>query len=185
MGFITAAALGLAFLCAVLSIRADRLLTSAIWLAAVSALLSISFYLLNAPYLAVLELSIGAGLVTVLFVFAISIAGEADVNRPSLFSPWLALPILAFIGGLTAYWLVPGFSPGQAIASDSFSQALWEQRGLDTALQALLILAGGLGVLHILSEPAVESDGEKSAGEAATDPEIRPTELERPRQGAN
>jgi len=52
------------------------LIASALWLAGVSALVSIMCYLLGAYAVAVIELSVGAGLVTVLFVFAISIAGE-------------------------------------------------------------------------------------------------------------
>lgn len=185
MGFITVAALSLAVLCAALAVRADRLLTSALWLAAVSALLSFSLYLLNAPYLAVIELSVGAGLVTVLFVFAISIAGEADVNRPALLSPWLALPLLALAGGLAAFWLLPGIGSAEPTASTAFSQALWEQRGLDTVLQAILILAGGLGVLHILSDPADQAGHQEPADTEAVEYEDQAVELERPGQGAS
>ena len=60
-------------LLALQAIRAVHLLHSAVWLAATSAMLSILFYLLGAPYVAVIELSVGAGLVTVLFIFAIGI----------------------------------------------------------------------------------------------------------------
>ena len=45
------------------AIRARRLLTSAIWLAGVSALISIVFYLFGARQIVVIELSVGAGLV--------------------------------------------------------------------------------------------------------------------------
>src|SRR5512136_2242428 len=69
------------------AIRARRLLTSAIWLAGVSALISVVFFLYGARQVAVIELSVGAGLVTVLFVFAISIAGDDIIDtRPIL--PW-------------------------------------------------------------------------------------------------
>ncbi len=62
------------------AIRAERLLHSAIWLAGVSALLAIVFYQLGAYQVAVIELSVGAGLVTVLFVFAIGMAGEGRIE---------------------------------------------------------------------------------------------------------
>src|SRR5512133_3353522 len=62
--------------CAVQAVRAPRLLHSALWLAGASALVALEMYLLGAPEVAVIELSVGAGLVTVLFVFAINIAGE-------------------------------------------------------------------------------------------------------------
>ena len=63
-------------LCAVMAVRTQRLLVSALWLAGASALVSLWMYILGAPEVAVIELSVGAGLVTVLFVFAINIAGE-------------------------------------------------------------------------------------------------------------
>ena len=52
-------------LLALQAIRAVPLLHSAVWLAAMSAMLAIVFYLLGATYVAVIELSVGAGLVTV------------------------------------------------------------------------------------------------------------------------
>ena len=63
-------------LCAVMAVRTQRLLVSALWLAGASALVSLWMYILGAPEVAVIELSVGAGLVTVLFVFAINVAGE-------------------------------------------------------------------------------------------------------------
>ena len=65
---------------AILSIRSKRLITSALWLAGVSALLSVVFYLFGAHLVAVVELSVGAGLVTVLFAFAISVAGDEPID---------------------------------------------------------------------------------------------------------
>lgn len=66
--------------CAILAIRSKRLLISAIWLAVTSALVALMFYMLGAVQVAVIELSVGAGLVTVLFVFAINISGEEGMN---------------------------------------------------------------------------------------------------------
>ena len=71
--------------CAAKAIRARQLLSAAIWLAGVSALVAIMLYQMGAQQVAVVELSVGAGLVTVLFVFAISIAGDdALAERESL-----------------------------------------------------------------------------------------------------
>jgi uncharacterized MnhB-related membrane protein len=66
--------------CAIQAVRASRLLISALWLAGASALTALLMYLLGAPEVAVIELSVGAGLVTVLFVFAINIAGEERLD---------------------------------------------------------------------------------------------------------
>ena len=62
--------------CALQAVRGTRLLIAALWLAGASALTALMMFRLGAPEVAVIELSVGAGLVTVLFVFAINIAGE-------------------------------------------------------------------------------------------------------------
>ncbi len=62
--------------CAVAAVTSKRMLISAIWLALASALVALDMYLLGAPFIAVIELSVGAGLVTVLFVFAINLTGD-------------------------------------------------------------------------------------------------------------
>ena len=61
--------------------RVKGLLNAALWLAGTSCLTSILVYILGSPGLAVIELSVGAGLVTVLFVFAISIIGDEKLHR--------------------------------------------------------------------------------------------------------
>lgn len=58
---------------AVLAVRFNNLLFAAIALAALSAILAIVFYQLNSPYAAVFELSVCAGLITALFVSAITL----------------------------------------------------------------------------------------------------------------
>ena len=62
-----------AIVAAVLAVRFNNLLFAAIALAALSAILAIMFYQLNSPYAAVFELSVCAGLITALFVSAISL----------------------------------------------------------------------------------------------------------------
>ncbi len=65
-----------AVICALQAVRACRLLPAAILLAGVSALTSLLLYSFGAREVAVVELSVGAGLVIILFVFAMSLAGE-------------------------------------------------------------------------------------------------------------
>ena len=81
------------------AIRAKTLLTSTLWLAGASALLAVVFYLLGAQQTAVIELSVGAGLVTVLLVFAINIAGDDPIDRR------LVLPKLLPAGLVLAFGL--------------------------------------------------------------------------------
>lgn len=140
--------------CALQAVRAQKLLNSALWLAGSSALVALEMYLLGAPEVAVIELSVGAGLVTVLFVFAINIAGEeaiptlSIVPRP-LARVLVALPVilLAWMNAGLLGLQVPVFEPMY------FKTVLWENRLLDVMLQLVLIFSGVLGVLGLLAEP--------------------------------
>jgi NADH:ubiquinone oxidoreductase subunit 6 (subunit J) len=136
------------------AIRARRLLTSALWLAGVSALISIVFFLYGARQVAVIELSVGAGLVTVLFVFAISIAGDDIVDtRPVLPWPFLIGISILFVLLLGWFILPASVNPFATIATEgSMSDMLWRQRGLDVLVQVVLIFSGVLGLLGLLAE---------------------------------
>jgi uncharacterized MnhB-related membrane protein len=154
--------LGLATLvCAVQAIRSNRLLISAIWLAGASALTALIMYLLGAQQVAVIELSVGAGLVTVLFVFAINISGE-EVFKPARLVP---KPLALAIALLVAV-LVIGFTYGNWVSVQAcveyfpFNTTLWEVRGIDIVLQGLLIFAGVLAVLGLMTEGEGVKQGE-------------------------
>ena len=141
-----------AILCALMAIRATRLLVAAIWLAGVSALVAIVLYVLGAQHVAVIELSVGAGLVTVLFVFAISIAGEdAMVARAIVPRPvGLVLVLGAVI--LLGVMILPSLGVQPQVQEGTFSEMLWETRGLDVLVQIALIFAGVIGVLGLIGE---------------------------------
>ncbi len=147
--------LGGAVLCALQAIRAQRLLASAIWLAAVSALVAIALYALGAPQVAVIELSVGAGLVTVLFVFAISIAGEDAMTLPTAVPRPLAIALVILSAGLLGWMTLPALGITPPLAESSFAQMLWQERGLDVLVQVVLIFAGVIGVLGLLGEGRV------------------------------
>jgi NADH:ubiquinone oxidoreductase subunit 6 (subunit J) len=137
---------------AIQAIRVKRLIVSAIWLAGSSALLAIEFFLLGAHQLAVIELSVGAGLVTVLFVFAICIAGEDLSEMRSVVPKWLASVLVLMLILLLAWFLKPA-EPGKPLAVESpLATVVWQQRSLDMIVQVGLIFAGVLGMLGLLSE---------------------------------
>ena len=140
-------------ICGIFAIRSQWLLVSALWLAGASALVALLLYMMGAPEIAVIELSVGAGLVTVLFVFAINIAGEeipikqSSIPRPLAFVLVGAAVVLLgwmILNGQVAQPLVP--------AETGFAIVLWNDRVLDVMLQVLLIFAGVLGVLGLLSD---------------------------------
>jgi uncharacterized MnhB-related membrane protein len=152
-----------AVFCAIQAIRTPRLLVAAIWLAGVSALVAVLLYLLGAHEVAVIELSVGAGLVTVLFVFAISLAGDETVNLPAIIPRPLAIGLVAASVLLLAWTLAPTDSPPAAADESSFTVVVWQERSADTLAQIVLIFAGVLGVLGILAE---EGPVEKTGAEA-------------------
>jgi uncharacterized MnhB-related membrane protein len=154
---VTAITVAALLVCALQAIRARRLLVSAMWLAGASAATALLMYALGAAEVAVIELSVGAGLVTVLFVFAINIAGDEPIpvtSRVPRPLAWLVtLGSLALLGWLTlpaAGGLLP------LAGAQRFATALWEQRSADVLLQVALIFTGVLGVIGLLAEdPAV------------------------------
>ncbi len=139
--------------CALQAILVKRLLISAVWLAGASALAALLIYTLDAPEIAVVELSVGAGLVTVLFVFAINIAGEE--NPPFQTRPPRVLSILTIVlvSALLAALAAPLLNLNLPVLAEShFASVFWENRSLDVLLQVVLIFAGVMAVLGLLAE---------------------------------
>ncbi|GAB4495904.1 MAG: hypothetical protein OHK0052_04620 [Anaerolineales bacterium] len=142
---------GITLVCALQVMHAKQLLSSALWLAGASAGTAALMYLLGAYQVAVVELSVGAGLVTVLFVFAISIAGESTFDPSSI----VPKPLAWFFVGSAALligWLTLNTQPAaqpQALET-GFTQMLWQGRALDVLVQIVLIFAGVVGMLGLL-----------------------------------
>ena len=143
-----------ACVCAYRMARAASLLSVNLWLAATSALIAALVYALGAPEVAVIELSVGAGLVTVLFVFAFSVIGELTLDARSMVPRWLAGALALAAVALLGWFLLPLGDPAPAVAGASFGETLWQARGLDVLVQVVLIFSGVLGVLGLLAEEA-------------------------------
>ena len=144
--------LSLTLISAFQALRSKTLIRSAVWLALVSACVSVLLYLLGAQMIAVVELSVGAGLVTVLFVFAISIAGDEGLDKEPLIARPIAGGLLLLSVGLLAWFT---FSPGMPQPNPDeapLAQILWQDRGMDAFVQAVLIFSGVLGLLGVLAE---------------------------------
>jgi len=138
--------------CAYRVMRASSLLNVTIWLACVSALTSVLLYLLGAPEVAVIELSVGAGLVTVLFVFAFSITGEATIDELTLIPRPLAVALVLGAIVLIGWFALPvGASQAEGEGA-TFAAILWQARGLDVLVQVVLIFAGVMGLLGLLAD---------------------------------
>ena len=145
--------------CAFQAVRGTRLLIAALWLAGASALTALMMFRLGAPEVAVIELSVGAGLVTVLFVFAINIAGDEPlVTLPSLVPAPLAWIAALAAVGLGGWMALPNLRPDAGLVqADTFAKVLWEHRSLDVLLQVVLIIGGVLTVLGLLAESRAQA----------------------------
>jgi uncharacterized MnhB-related membrane protein len=159
--------------CGILAIRATRLLAASLWLAGLSAILATLFYLMGAPEIAVIELSVGAGLVTVLFVFTIGIAettGDTVGGRGMLIPRPVAV-ILGVLVFLLLGWLILPLVGIEAPAFEPvFTSLLWEGRDLDVLAQVVLIFAGVLGILELLAQ--VTTREERLQVPSAQEPEV-------------
>lgn len=150
-------------LCAVMAVRAQKLLTSALWLAGASALVAFWMYILGAPEIAVIELSVGAGLVTVLFVFAINIAGEGGSPAKEILPRVVSWGLVIVSIGLLAWFSLSGGFPAPApLDGNLFKVDFWQNRAADVLLQIVIIFAGALGILGLLAEnPSQIKKGEE------------------------
>jgi NADH:ubiquinone oxidoreductase subunit 6 (subunit J) len=151
----------LATVFAIGAIRARRMLVSSIWLAGVSAIVSIIFYLYGARQVAVIELSVGAGLVTVLFVFAISIAGDEAVSQKPLLPRSFVAGLLFLFVLIFGWYLLPNpvTAPQSSSLEASLVDTLWQARGMDVLVQVILIFSGVLGLLGLLAETKPPLEG--------------------------
>jgi uncharacterized MnhB-related membrane protein len=144
-------------LCAFMAVRTQKLLISALWLAGASALVALWMYILGAYQIAVIELSVGAGLVTVLFVFAINIAGEGVAQAWELLPRWVSWGLVAVSLGLLAFLTLSGSIAVVTPADLDFKTAFWENRSADVLLQIVIIFAGALGILGLLADGKTHS----------------------------
>lgn len=140
-----------ALVCALQALRVRRLLMAALWLAGSSALLAVIFYLMGAYEVAVIELSVGAGLVTVLFVFAISIAGKDIPDMRRVVSKRIVIGLVCLTLCLLFSLTWTFHPPLVQLREAPFAETLWVNRALDVLTQVVLIFAGTLGILGLLA----------------------------------
>lgn len=148
--------------CAVMAIRASRVLIAILWLALVSVMTSILLYLAGAWLIAVIELSIGTGLATVLMVFVITMIGDEQESIPP--RPWHLSFVLATIVLICTVSLPLATGTMEVIPAaivaprEAVQTILWDERGLDILPQIALIFVGVIGVLALLIDSNIAED---------------------------
>ena len=147
--------------CAYQMMRAVKLLIATLWLAMCSVLVSVLLYRLGAPEVAVIELSVGAGLVTVLFVYAFSIIGELTIDERGIVPRPLVWTLILITVLTLGRLILPQPEARIAVSEPSFASTLWQQRGLDVIVQIVLIFSGIMGLIGLLTHskksPATEN----------------------------
>ena len=142
-------------------------ITAAMCLALTSVSLSVILFLLHAPWAALFELSVCAGLVTVIFASTISMTREyrQPDGTPSEYHVRFApLPFILILVGvvLVAVVIVSGFDinpvaiDSATTAVDNFKEVFWNTRQADILGQIIIILAGAFAVAILFKESTKE-----------------------------
>jgi NADH-quinone oxidoreductase subunit J len=143
---------------AVWSVLKKDLVKAAIALAITSIILTILMFRLASPLAAVFELSVCAGLITVIFMSTISLTKPPDdrQNEEPLqgrVRRFALLPLLALAAAALAFAALPlNFALPQAAAAGDVRTVLWNQRQLDLFGQITAIITGVFGVSVLFKE---------------------------------
>jgi len=148
---------------ALVTVMIRDLLKAAVSLAVLSAVLTVILFLLKAPLAAVFELSVCAGLITVVFVSTISMTklrtkeqvAQHKEERRRRFRLLPAIVVAVLCAGVALMLphfraLLSGTVPEVAATADA--AVFWSQRQADLLGQIVIVLAGVFGVLIFFKE---------------------------------
>ncbi len=145
---------GAIILSAILAVILRNPLLSVFSLATVSMFLAILFYQLGAPVAGAFELSVGAGLITILIVLTLTfIQPKSDKSTQApilLIIIGSVITLLFFV--VFMYWL-PQETTSAATGAGNWlgvGEVLWKTRSFDLFPVALVIFAAVFGILALL-----------------------------------
>ncbi len=144
---------------ALMVVFSSRLLIGAISLALTSIMITILMFKLNSPLAAVFELSICAGLITVIFITTISFVKpsteeELIESRKRRLKKYIYLPVLvALVGYLVSVVIKPlSLKLPEIIQETNVRNVLWNLRQVDLLGQAIVLLIGVFGIVVLFKE---------------------------------
>jgi len=139
-----------------------QILRAVIGLALVSVLLTVLMFQMGAPLAGVFELSVCAGLITVVFVSTISLTRPFVQKRDGLARTRRFHPFILFVASVGALLWIGSYgldvTPEVAEAPADASQVLWSLRRLDLLGQAIVMLVGVFGVVVLFKRRAQPGD---------------------------
>ena len=153
--------LGILLISGVLAVMLHSMIKSAIALAAASAALGIIMYCMGGTWAALFEISVCSGLVTVIFVSAISLSNIDKEQLEKVFENkkrMAMLPYVLILAGIVL--VVVGLSVGnslptvgQAVKSvGDLREILWNNRQADIWGQIIILLTGAVAVVVLFKE---------------------------------
>ena len=144
-----------------LSVVSRKLINSALALATVSVALGVLMYILGAHWAAIFEISVCSGLVTVIFISAVSLsngdnlAEEKASGEPSRSKIKLPIILIAIGAVLMVAAGLTNFSIGSPAANASaarFDTVFWETRQADVFGQMVALIAGASAIVVFFKE---------------------------------
>jgi NADH-quinone oxidoreductase subunit J len=150
--------LGLIVFTALWTVITPTPLRAAIGLALVSAFLTVAMFLMDAPLAGAFELSVCAGLITVVFISTISLTRPKETpqlrERGRAHIRWF-LPLILVLGVVGAAMWHYGYTHQVSLPparTTDVRQVLWQFRRLDLLGQILIIFVGVFGVVILFKE---------------------------------
>ncbi|MDD5044554.1 MAG: NADH-quinone oxidoreductase subunit J [Candidatus Omnitrophica bacterium] len=140
------------------TVMAIRLVRSAVGLALTSVVLSILMFRLNASLAAVFELSVCAGLISVIFITTISFTrrmskSDFKTRRRQRLSKFWPLPLIIIAAAILLFWRhFPSEVIFIRVPAENVRDVLWNTRHIDLFGQVLVLLAGAFGVVALFKE---------------------------------
>jgi NADH-quinone oxidoreductase subunit J len=144
---------------AVLSVISKKLINSAIMLAVLSVGVSLLFFTYEAPWAGVFELSVCAGLITVIFISAVSLVKQDDEAFKENRVKYNIFPLILIIFAILSSIFVPdyfsklsNFSIYLENQNEPVGKFIWLYRGVDIIGQLTLLSASVFVIKHIFKK---------------------------------
>jgi NADH-quinone oxidoreductase subunit J len=145
-------------LAALWTVMTVRLIRSVVGLALTSVILSVMMYRLHSPLAAVFELSVCAGLLSVIFITTVSFTSRLSkemlpIRRRERFIKFWFLPFIVIATGLLLSQVgIPQLKLPLPVQEQDVRNILWRLRHLDLLGQIVILLAGAFGVAVFFKE---------------------------------
>ena len=135
---------------AILALFLDEMVYSVAALSGTFLFTALLYALNGAPYAAIFQFAVGIGTLAILFL-----SGEMLSDKPTKKTSPTKIGALIGAGvvlSLPAFFVSISGSTGTVFSNDTFGDSLWNLRGIDVILQALVILTVAIGIAIILYE---------------------------------